>query len=144
MGKWQLTGLYDVVKRQCGCPWYNKCTDNSILECSLIQTYCWSWNTSLKLSLIAKKSFFSNFDNFHVEMLWDELASTIIPNNMTKLIQNQLVSNQSEEFKHRTLDIKPSSIFNYAEIDACNGCTLNLVPNGPVHPNGPKKFSTIS
>ena len=24
------------------------------------------------------------------------------------------------------------------------GCTLNLVPNGPICPNGPKTYSTIS
>jgi len=52
-----------------------------------------------EIELDCKEFIFGNFDNFHVEMLQDELVSTIIPKQMAKLNQNQLVSNESEEFK---------------------------------------------
>ncbi len=52
-----------------------------------------------EIELDCKEFIFGNFDNFHVEMLRDELVSTIIPKQMAKLNQNQLVSNESEEFK---------------------------------------------
>ncbi len=47
------------------------------------------------IELDCKEFIFGNFDNFHVEMLFDELVSTISSKQMTNLNQNQLVSNES-------------------------------------------------
>ena len=49
--------------------------------------------------LDCKYFIFGNFDNFHIEMLRDKLISMIIPRQITKLIQDQLLSKESKEYK---------------------------------------------
>jgi hypothetical protein len=54
-------------------------------------------------------------------MLRDELITTILPRHVTKMIQDEQLKMESEEYKlleHLTLN---PCMFNSAEMDACNG-----------------------
>ena len=51
------------------------------------------------IELDCKEFILGNFDHFHVEMLRDELVTTILPRHMTNMIQDKQFKKESEEYK---------------------------------------------